>query len=98
MGQGSGERAFAELMRQTPFPWQSLLQGAVPQGAGIQRAFMLARLAKHYRLSVMGCARPELLQAHGISATSVPPKVTPGTLHVRRPFVQLPQWAPAEES
>lgn len=94
MGQGSGERAFAELMRQTPFPWQSLLQGDVPQGAGIQRAFMLARLAEHYRLSVMGCTRPELLQAHGITATSVPPKVTPGTLHVRQPFVQLPQWAP----
>jgi nickel-dependent lactate racemase len=98
MGQGSGERAFAKLMRQTPFPWQALLDGPVPQGAGIQRAFMLARLAEHYRLSVMGCQRPELLTAHGISASPYPPEVTVDTLHVRQPFVQLPQWEPGAGS
>lgn len=98
MGQGSGEQAFAGLMRRTSPPWQSLLQGPVPQGAGIQRAFMLARLARRYRLSVMGCARPEVLQAHGISASSSPPEVSSGTLHVRQPFAQLPQWAPDAES
>lgn len=94
MGQGSGERAFAELLRQTAPPWQSLLTGPVPQGAGIQRAFMLARLAKHYQLSVMGCECPEVLRAHGISASASPPEVTPETLTVKQPFVQLPQWAP----
>ncbi len=94
MGLGPGERAFAELLRHSAAPWQSLLTGPVPAGAGIQRAFMLARLASHYRLSVQGCVRPDLLQACGISATAAPPEVTPGTLRVTQPFVRLPQWAP----
>lgn len=98
MGEGPGEQAFAALLRQTPPPWQDLLTGPVPQGAGLQRAFMLARLAKDYRLSVQGCVRPALLQACGISATSSPPEVTSDTLHVKQPFVRLPQWTPDARS
>lgn len=91
-GDGSGERAFAELMAMTAPPWQSLLTGPVPSGAGLQRAFMLARLAQRYQLIVAGCERPEALSRLGVEATSSPASaVAPGALSVDEPFTRLPQ-------
>jgi hypothetical protein len=89
MGQGSGERAFADLLRSVEPPWQSLLTGPVPQGAGLQRAYMLARLAKRYTLQIRGCPTWQELAAHGLDARPDPPE--PGGLRVRRPFQALPQ-------
>ncbi len=92
-GTGSGERAFAELLRSSRPPWQDLLVGEVPRGAGLQRAFMFARLAQRYHLVVAGCERPEVLRALGIDATSQPADEVagPGALEIRTPFERLPQ-------
>lgn len=92
-GQGSGERAFAELMRRTAPPWGSLLTGPVPSGAGLQRAFMLARLAQRYRLVVSSCETAEELESIGITATRTPAMdlAGPDTLVVPEPFIRLPQ-------
>ncbi len=95
-GLGSGEQAFADLMARTPPPWQTLLDGPAPTGGGLQRAFMLARLARHYRLIVAGCTVPAALRALGVNATDEPADVVagPGALQVPAPFTQLPQLAP----
>jgi len=91
-GDGDGERAFGSLMAMTAPPWQSLLTGPVPSGAGLQRAFMLARLAQRYHLIVAGCDQPEALQRLGVEATSSPASaVAPGALTVNQPFTRLPQ-------
>lgn len=91
-GEGSGERAFAALMASVAPPWQSLLTGPVPSGAGLQRAYMLARLAQRYELIVAGCERPEALRAIGVEATAAPAEaVAPGALTVPTPFTRLPQ-------
>lgn len=92
-GQGSGERAFAELLSAHPPPWQTVLDGDAPEGAGLQRAFMLARLAQNYRLVVAGCERPQELLALGIDATSLPAEAVagPGALEIPHPFERLPQ-------
>lgn len=90
MGRGSGERAFAELMRSTA-DLESLLDGPAPRGAGLQRAFMLARLkARGYRLLVARCETAEELLACGIDATSEAPSAE-GALRVEAPFRRLPQ-------
>lgn len=91
MGCGPGEQAFAALMGETPAPWGSLLSGPVPRGAGIQRAFMLARLAARYRLRVVGCERAQELREHGIEAQSAPWTPDAETLVVEHPFQRLPQ-------
>lgn len=89
MGHGSGEQAFAALLRSTPPPWQSLLTGPVPSGAGLQRAYMLARLAQRYSLQIRGCSTWRVLADHGLDARPEPPG--PGGLRVRTPFQALPQ-------
>ena len=80
-------------MAKTPPPWQSLLEGPAPTGGGLQRAFMLARLAHRYHLIVAGCRDPEALRAMGIDATAEPAESVagPGALEVPEPFTQLPQ-------
>lgn len=90
LGEGAGERAFAALLRQSRPPWQELLQGPAATGAGTQRAWMLARLAAQYRLRVVGCARPDLLEEVGIAASAAAP-VSAGALVVEAPFERLPQ-------
>lgn len=96
-GTGSGEQAFAALMGRTPPPWQDLLTGPAPQGAGLQRAYMLARLAQRYTLIVAGCERPADLQALGLEATAEDAAVVAGAgaLEVPAPFSRLPQLPPA---
>ncbi len=97
LGRGSGERAFAALMATAAPPWGSLLTDPVPAGAGLQRAFMLARLASRYRLVVAGCEVPEALLAVGVEATRAPAEEVagPGALEVPDAFTRLPQLAPA---
>lgn len=92
-GTGSGERAFAELLAAHSPPWHTLLEGPVPEGAGLQRAFMLARLALRYRLIVAGCVNPSALAAIGVEATALPAErvAGPGALEITRPFERLPQ-------
>lgn len=93
MGQGSGERAFAELARTVPYPYGSVLRGPPPAGGGTQRLVMLALLLQRYRLVVTGCARPEALRACGIEAHSTPASslAPAGALVVTDPFGKLPR-------
>ena len=78
-------------MRASRPPWDELLSGAPPSGAGAQRAVMLALLAKHYRLVVEGCVRPDQLNAVGIEATESVRDVPATWLRVPHPFQRLPQ-------
>jgi len=92
IGQGSGERALARLLAEGR-PWEELLTGPVPSGAGLQRAYMLARLFARYRLVVAGCARPEVLLSVGIEASAAPADEVAGVsaLEISAPFHKLPQ-------
>lgn len=94
-GSGPGELAFARVLASVPPPWGELLTGPAPQGAGTQRAVMLAKLARRYRLVVAGCAHPEALQALGVEATRRPAGQVAGpeALVIPEPFRQLPQRA-----
>ncbi len=97
VGRGAGERAFAELLASEAPPWSGLLEGPAPRGAGLQRAWMLARLARRYRLVVAGCQTADELRAVGLEATSAPADEVAGrdALTVEQPFVRLPQRAAA---
>ncbi len=90
LGEGSGERAFAELAGRVPYPWTTVLTGEAPAGGGTQRAIMLALLLQKYRLVVTGCAAPEKLRAVGIEAhrERIEP---PGALVVDDPFGKVPR-------
>jgi hypothetical protein len=93
VGYGSGELAFGTLLEHTPAPWTRLLTGPVPSGAGLQRAFMLARLRQRYELVVAGCSTAKQLQGLGIDATEMPADrvAGPNALLVEAPFSRLPQ-------
>jgi nickel-dependent lactate racemase len=95
-GMGS-EAGFSAALKSTSSPWGSLLAGVAPQGAGAQRAVMLARLARRYHLRVMGCENPGPLRDHGVDATREPAPTGPTWLQVPRPFEALPQWRAAAE-
>ena len=97
LGLGSGELAFAELLAKTPPPWETLLEEDPPVRAGGQRALMLARLARRYRLVVAGCENVDALVSAGIEATSRPAKEVAGdgALVVETPFLKLPQLVPS---
>ncbi|MEM1245236.1 MAG: lactate racemase domain-containing protein [Acidobacteriota bacterium] len=94
-GYGDGERAFAQLMASEEPPWDTLLTGEAKKGAGLQRAYMIARLAARYELVVAGCSKPEALHAMGLEATSMSAERVAGTgaLEVPAPFTRLPQLA-----
>ena len=91
MGAGSGEEAFAALLRRTPPPWDTLLTGPAPLGAGTQRAIMLALLCRRYRLVCCSVENPEALRACGIGATHLPASAVapPDSLIVREPFSKI---------
>ncbi len=93
MGEGHGEQAFARVLAGLAPPWRALLDGPAPEGAGTQRAVMLALLARRFPLVVCGTARPEELRACGIEATSAPAlEIAPaGALVVEDPFGRLPR-------
>ncbi|MBN2801126.1 MAG: DUF2088 domain-containing protein [Deltaproteobacteria bacterium] len=97
MGQGSGERAFAEAMAAHAGNLDALLVGEAPRGAGTQRALMLARLARRYRLVITGCDTAATLRPYGLDATSVPAASLAGPRAITVPdaFHLLPQLAGA---
>ena len=97
VGRGAGEQAFAALLASTEAPWTSLLEGPAPRGAGLQRAWMLARLAQRYELVIGGCETAEELRAVGLDAREAPADELAGdhALVVDAPFVRLPQRARA---
>lgn len=112
LGEGEGERAFAEVLVRAAHgcegpprqreqangaaPWSSLLDGPAPEGAGTQRAVMLALLLRRYRLVVCGVRDPAPLCAVGIEATSAPAveRAPSDALIVDDPFGRLPRFAP----
>lgn len=96
LGEGSGERAFAELLARVPPPWDSLLTGDAPEGGGTQRAIMLALLLRRYKLVFCGVVDPRPLQAVGLEATALPAEaVAPAdALVVDDPFGRLPRLSP----
>lgn len=96
LGEGSGERAFADLLGRVPAPWGSLLSGDAPDGGGTQRAIMLALLLRRYRLVVCGVGDPLPLHAVGLEATSLPAErvAPPDSLVVEDPFGRLPRLSP----
>lgn len=96
VGEGSGEAAFADVLRRTPPPWDSLLTGPAPVGAGTQRAIMLALLCRRYRLVCCSALRPDALRALGLEATDRPAReiAPPDSLIVAEPFARLPVLCP----
>jgi nickel-dependent lactate racemase len=93
LGEGSGERAFADLAATLHYPWGAALTGPAPRGAGTQRLVMLALLLQRYRLVVTGCARPGALRAVGIEAHAEPAaRLAPAdALVVHDPFGAIPR-------
>jgi hypothetical protein len=85
------EAGFVAALSLSGPPWNGLLEGAPPTGAGAQRAVMLALLARNYRLEVYGCLNPRPLLAVGIQAFSGSPPTDRGWIDVREPFTLLPQ-------
>lgn len=94
MGEGDGERAFAEVLTRSPAPWGDLLDGPAPAGAGTQRAVVIALLLRRFRLVVCGVHDPAPLQAVGIEATAAPARdVAPAdALWVPDPFGRIPRF------
>jgi hypothetical protein len=94
MGEGDGERAFARVLRSGV----DVLDGPAPEGAGTQRAVMLALLRRRFPLVVCGVLDPRPLRACGIEATSSPAEALapPGSLVVADPFGRLPRLAGPE--
>lgn len=94
LGEGAGERAFAEVLARGAPPWSALLDGPAPEGAGTQRAVMLALLLRRFRLVLCGALDPAPLRAVGLDATSLPAEaVAPrDALVVADPFGRLPRW------
>ncbi|MFT5683323.1 MAG: hypothetical protein ACI8RZ_004254 [Myxococcota bacterium] len=85
------EAGFVAAMRAHSPPWQGLLTGPPPMGAGAQRAVMFALMAQRFRLRVTGCSSAAALREVGIDATEEPAALPPGWLDVPEPFHRLPQ-------
>ena len=88
------EAGFVAALRGSTPPWDELLSGPAPTGAGAQRAVMLALLARRYRLRVCGCRQAAALRAVGIDATEDAAPSGPDWLDVPAPFSRLPQRRP----
>ena len=92
-GLGS-ERGFVDALRAHSPPWQGLLTGPPPTGAGAQRAVMLALLAQRFQLKVTGCLSAAVLREVGIDASEEAVGLPDGWLDVPDPFHRLPQVLP----
>jgi hypothetical protein len=88
LGSEAGFRAALEAHRP---PWNALLSGPPPTGAGAQRAVILALVARRYQLRVEGCVAPDALRAVGIAATASVSEPPATWLRVPHPMRQLPQ-------
>ena len=95
LGEGDGERAFAQVLAAGAAPWGGLLDGPAPVGAGTQRAVMLAATLRRFDLVVCGVRDPAPLRAVGLAATSAPAEAVapPDALVVTDPFGKLPRFA-----
>lgn len=92
MPEGLGSEAgFRRALESTKPPWDVLLSGQEPTGAGAQRAMVLALVARRYRIEVVGCRDPAPLEAVGIPATRERPAPGQGWLVVDEPFTRIPQ-------
>ncbi len=93
MGDGDGERAFARVLARHAPPWNDLLEGPAPHGAGTQRAVMLALLARRFRLVVCGVLDPSPLRTCGLEATTTPADALAGhdARVVDAPFTRIPR-------
>jgi hypothetical protein len=89
-GLGS-ETGFTQAIESCASPWTELLEGSPPEGAGAQRAVMLAMLAQRYRIRVYGCSQPQELIDRGIWASGEPAPLESGWLDIEAPFDRLPQ-------
>jgi hypothetical protein len=90
--EGLGDEAgFRRALMTNHPPWQGLLGGAPPLGAGAQRAVILAMVAAKYKIQVQGCTNCAALNAVGIDAIPeiIPPP--PTWLRVPYPMQRLPQ-------
>jgi hypothetical protein len=96
MGEGAGERAFADVLAAGAPPWAHLLDGPAPTGGGTQRAVMIAATLRRFPIVVTGVRDPAPLRACGIVATSTPARdlAPAGSLVVADPFARLPRFAP----
>lgn len=97
LGQGSGEAAFARVLASMPAPWEGLLTGPAPVGAGTQRAVMLALLLQRFRLVICGVQDPAPFQALGLEASRLPARALAPSdaLWLADPFHRLPLLVPA---
>lgn len=93
LGLGSGEIAFASILRSTPAPWSALLDGPAPSGGGTQRAIMLALAMRRHPLVLAGLDDPRPFERLGIPVLATAPADAPGTLVVPSPFTALPRLA-----
>ena len=97
-GLGAEAGFVAALQAHRP-PWQGILTGPPPTGAGAQRAVILALLARRFRLRVVGCPAAAQLRAVGIDATEAPlDHLPPDWIEVPDPFHRLPQAGPSGSS
>ncbi len=87
------ESGFVAALRSCQPPWEELLLGEEPRGAGAQRAVILALLARRYRLAVRGCEQSAELRAVGLDASAEAAPTGPDWLEVPSPFTRLPQRA-----
>ncbi len=87
------EAGFVAALHSCPPPWEELLTGPAPRGAGAQRAVILALLARRYRLVVTSCQAVGALREAGVEATGAPAPSGPDWLEVPDPFHRLPQLA-----
>lgn len=91
MPEGLGtEMGFVRALHNFPPPWTETLTMNL-EGAGSQRMWMLARLAKRFTLSVRGVLTPEVFESIRIPVHNgdIPSK----WLQVHSPFNQIPQLA-----
>lgn len=92
LDEGLGDEAgFVAALRQHGWPFEGVLTGPPPTGAGAQRAVMLALLARRYTLELWGVEDPSPFRAVGITAFCGPPPEDDDTLRVSAPFLRLPQ-------
>ena len=89
-GLGS-EKGFVQSLQKFQPPWQEVLDGEEPRGAGAQRLLMLALLSQRFHLKVVGCKNPEIFTKIGIEARSDVPKIPSNWLKVANIFESIPQ-------
>lgn len=85
------EEGFVFALKQNVPPWENVLEGEEPTGAGAQRILMLARMAKRFHLRIIGCQNPEIFLEIGIEATSEIAPLPEDWLEIKDPFYQIPQ-------